>query len=299
MAFDITGLINSPLGVRLAFAVGQRFPRRLGYWLADAAAGQLSRQKDSAIVRAVRSNQWVASGERLAPHEMEAAVKQTFRNTARSIFDLYHYVNALDRVGALIVMDEAARQLSMRPEFSQRGAVIAGIHLSSFDLALQWLCWSGMKPFVLTIPNPEGGRRMEFEMRKKTGMNLVPASVTALRQALRHLQQGGMVLTGIDRPISAPEACPHFFGRPASLPLHHIFLATHARVPVILMAVRREAGGKYHIITSEPIEMNSDPDRERQTLRNAEKVLAVAEEWIRSDPQQWSMSLPVWPDVEP
>lgn len=297
MGIDITRVINSSLGVRLAFALGQGLPRRLGYSIADFAAGWLTKQKSSAVVRAVRSNQWVISGESLAREALDQAVRETLQHTAHSIFDLYHFINNHEKTARQIVLDANSQQLTQRPEFDGRGLMIVGLHLSNFDLVLQWLCRDGMKPMVLTIPDPQGGRRMEFEMRKKTGMNLVPASMTALRQAIRHLQQGGMVLTGIDRPIANPEAHPRFFGRPASLPMHHILLATKARVPVMIMVTNIQADGKYHVLTSGPIEMESDSGREGQLLHNAENVLHIAEDFIRRAPQQWGMSLPVWPEM--
>lgn len=297
MAFDISRLITSSLGVRLAFAIGRSFPRRLGYKIADYAAGRLAQKKDVDFIRAMRANQWVVSGETINPQLLNHAVRDTLQHTARSIFDLYHFVDSLDRIDSWIIMDPTTKRLINRSEFDDRGLMVVGLHLSCFDLALQWLCWKGMKPLVLTIPNPQGGRRIEYETRKKIGMNLVPASVTALRQSLQHLQAGGTVLTGIDRPISNPVARPRFFGRPASLPVHHIFLATHARVPIIIMAVNLQEDGKYHLLTSEPIEMEFHANRETQTLLNAEKVLSVAETFIRRAPQQWTMSLPVWPET--
>ena len=43
--------------------------------------------------------------------------------------------------------------------------MIAGLHLSNFDLVLQWLCQDGIKPLLLTLPDPKGGRRVEYEVR--------------------------------------------------------------------------------------------------------------------------------------
>ncbi|HEX5943537.1 MAG TPA: hypothetical protein VFY66_14735, partial [Anaerolineales bacterium] len=54
---------------------------------------------------------------------------------------------------------------------------------------------------------------------------------------------------------------------------------------------------KYRVFASEPIEMDSCPNSDEAILRNAEKVLSVAEEFIRRAPQQWSVPLPVWPQV--
>ncbi len=150
---------------------------------------------------------------------------------------------------------------------------------------------------MLTIPEPQGGRHLEYEMRKRTGMNLVPVSVNSLRQAIRYLRQGGMVVTGIDRPIPKPEFQPKFFGRPAALPVHHIFLATKAHAPLVVATANFQKDEKYHVFASDLIEMDPCPDPKEGMLRNAEKVLATAEDFIRQYPHQWSVPYPVWPQV--
>jgi lauroyl/myristoyl acyltransferase len=260
-------------------------------------AEQIARQRDSRVVRAVRANQWVIRGENLDGEALDAVVSETFHYWARSIFDLYHYIETPEAAGQLIVLERSFQQIAQRPEFDQRGLMIVGLHLSNFDLVLQWLCRGVMKPLILTIPNPQGGRQLEYEMRKRTGLKLLPASLGAFRQAIIHLQKGGMVATGIDRPIPAPEVCPHFFNRPAALPVHHIFLATKSRVPMVIAVANFQQDGKYHVFASDFIEMDSYPDPEVGMLRNAEKVLGIAEEFVRRAPQQWSVPLPVWPQV--
>ena len=109
-----------------------------------------------------------------------------------------------------IVIHPDERELLARPEFADRGLIIVGLHLSNFDLVLQSIYQQGFKGMVLTIPNPQGGRRVEYEMRKKAGMKLVPASVASLRQAVKHLERGGTVVTGLDRPVRDPRHCPKF-----------------------------------------------------------------------------------------
>jgi lauroyl/myristoyl acyltransferase len=106
-----------------------------------------------------------------------------------------------------------------------------------------------------------------------------------------------MVLTGIDRPMDKPQIRPRFFSRPAALPIHHIFLASKACVPVVITAIYLQPDGKYHVFASDPIEMEPYPDATERTLQNAEKVLAIVETFIQKSPQQWSVPLPVWPEV--
>jgi lauroyl/myristoyl acyltransferase len=118
-----------------------------------------------------------------------------------------------------------------------------------------------------------------------------------LRRAIRHLEQGGVVATGIDRPQPDANPRPCFFGRLACLPTHYVYLALKARVPVIIVFARLEADGRYHLHASHPIEMDPYPDRFDQLRCNAEKVLSIAEGFIRQTPEQWSMTWPVWPEA--
>ena len=297
MAINLQRINDSPFIISLISTLGRALPLQVGHSLADFAAGQIANRRDSKLVRAVRTNQWVVRGESLEKDALDRAVLETLRHSARSIFDLYHYIQNPEATRQLFVLDSTTRQLVQRPEFDRRGLMLVGLHLSSFDLALHWLYRLGLRPLVLTIPDPQGGRRSEYERRKRTGINLVPGSIGAIRQAFRFLQLGGVVVTGIDRPVPGQKVCPRFFGRPAALPMEHIFLATKAHVPVMVIVTNLQPDGKYHLLTSELIEMDSHPNREVEALQNAEKVLGVAKPFIQQAPQQWTISLPVWPEI--
>lgn len=294
---DLQQVLNSSLSLRLVSGLAQRLSPRVGYRFASHVADFLARQKESQLIRAIRANQWVIRGECLDGESLDDAVHETLNHSAHCFFDLYHYMQDPAGAGELIVLEPSFQEISHRPEFARRGLMVIGLHLSNFDLVLQWVAKRGTKLMAVTIPNPQGGRHLEYEIRKRTGINMLPASVGAFRQALKYLQAGGMVLTGIDRPIPDPQALPRFFGRPAALPVHPIFLATRAHVPVIIAVTNFQQDGKYHVCTSEPLEMEPGPDAETALLRNAEKVLSVAEGYIRRAPQQWSVPLPVWPAI--
>jgi lauroyl/myristoyl acyltransferase len=297
MAARMERLINSPSALKFAAFLAQAIPPGLGYSIARLAAQWISSHRDSGQARAVRSNQWVIMGEANCSHSLNLAVRTVFQNSARSIYELYHYGQNPGAIGRMYTFDPSFQVILDRLEFDRRGLVVAGLHMVGFDLAVRWLCMDKIKPLVITLPNPEGGRQLEFETRQKTGMKLVPGSVNGLRQAVRFLQQGGMVVTGIDRPVPETGTRPCFFHRQAALPSHHIFLALKAQVPVVVVISHLEQDGKYHIHASAPIEMETRPDRSDELLINTEKVLAVAEEFIRHAPQQWLISLPVWPEI--
>jgi lauroyl/myristoyl acyltransferase len=297
MSIDLQQVINSPIAVSLVSFLGRVIPPRIGYPVCDLIANWVATRRDSKVIQAVRVNQWMVHGADLEKEALDKVVWETFRNNAHNLYDLYHYIQSPEATQRMIILDPVARGLVERPEFGDHGLVILGLHLSNFDLVLQSICQQGFKAMVLTLPDPQGGRRMEYEMRRRTGMNLVPASVGTLRQAVKHLERGGMVLAGMDRPLPNPKFCPRFFGRAAPLPIHPIYLASKARVPVVIMAAIQQVDGRYHVMASEPVEMEEYPDNATANLRNAEKVLRRAEDFIRLAPEQWNMFLPVWPDV--
>jgi lauroyl/myristoyl acyltransferase len=296
--FDPRQVINSRFGVSLALILGRTMPLRLGHSLTDWAGNWIAGRQGWGLVRAVRTNQWVVQGEKLDGGALDEAVRATFRNTARSIFEVNHYFHNLEAIRRLIVFGPRMMEILQRPMYAERGLVLVGIHMSNFDYVLQASGIYKLNALVLTLPEVGGGGyRIQYEMRRKAGVQLVPATMQTLRQSIEHLKAGGLVLTGIDRPVESPGYRPIFFGRPAALPVHHIFLALKARVPVVVGTTYLQPDGKYHLSFSDPIEMQPDPDRRREVLINAEAVLRAAEGFIRQAPEQWAMTFPVWPEA--
>jgi lauroyl/myristoyl acyltransferase len=297
MTVEPRNLINSRYGLDLAYLIGRYTPNRLGHWIAEFAADRIASRKDWKLVQAARLNQWVARGENLDSSDLDKAVCENFRNTARSIFDLYHNINNPERFHNIIEVHPIAEEFLERPEFSERGLVVAGLHMGSFDFIGQAAGIAGVKGYYLGLPKLNSGYQKQIEMRRERGMNIIPTNSGTIKQAIKYLRAGGMVLTGIDRPDESIPYRPLFFGRPAALPIHHIFIALKAQVPVMLASVICKPDEKYHFMFSEPIEMQPHPDRHMEIIQNAEKVLKIAEGFIRQAPGQWEMTFPVWPEV--
>jgi lauroyl/myristoyl acyltransferase len=297
MRIDARKIINSPYGLNLANLIGRYTPVWLGHRIALFIADRISGRKDWKMVHAARCNQWVASGEKLEGNVLDKMVRANFRSIANSIFDLYHNLDNPAAFLRIIEPDPTAIQLVLRPEFSNRGLIVAGVHMSNFDMAFQAGGLAGIKAIALTLPELDAGYQKQLDMRLKKGLNIVQTSVGSLKHAVNHLKAGGMIITGIDRPDDTYLYRPKFFGRPAAIPIHHIFLALKSHVPIMVAAIHRQSDGKYHFLFSEPIEMVTHPDRETEILINAEAILNIAEGFIRQDPCQWAMTFPVWPEA--
>jgi KDO2-lipid IV(A) lauroyltransferase len=297
MPFNPQSIINSRLGVGLGLAVGRSLPPAAGHRLANFLGSWIARRRTWNLVRAARANQWVVSGEQLSAAELDRAVRQTFQMTARSIYNLNHYLDRPEDVRRMVQYNEDVRQLIQASQEQSRGVVLVGVHLGNFDFALRAVTLHGLKALVLTLPELQGGYQWQYRMRQELGMEIYPVSVATLREAVERLEAGGTVLTGLDRPTPGSKYQMRFFGRLACLPPHYLYLALKARVPVIVVATMIQEDGTYHFVVSEPIEMQPDPDRHQEIIQNGERVLRVAEGFIRQAPRQWAMFYSVWPET--
>lgn len=297
MSLDPRKIINSPLGLSLAYLIGRYTPDWLGQRIAVLIADYISSQAGWKMVRAVRANQWVASGEKLDKEALDKIVTTSFRTIAYSIYDMYHHLNDPAAFLKLIEPHPQAVKLVQRPEHCERGLMVVGVHMSNFDMIFQIGGLAGIKALVLTLPELNPAYQKQVDMRSRKGLTIIQASVGSIKQAVNHLKAGGMVITGIDRPDDSNMYRPMFFNRPASMPIHHVFLALKAQVPVLVIAMLKRSDGKYHFLFSEPIEMQPHSDRRKEIILNAENILHVAEDFIRHDPSQWAMTFPVWPEA--
>jgi lauroyl/myristoyl acyltransferase len=150
---------------------------------------------------------------------------------------------------------------------------------------------------VFSLPSTEGGYTVQYKIRKNAGIDVVPIEMNALRQAVARLQAGGTVITMAVWPVPESKYEPSFLGRPSAAPVHYVYLALKARVPVVEIVMLRQMNGKYHFLVSEPLTMQEYRDKHEGLIRNTEMVLKVAAEFLHQAPQQWAMSRPVWPEL--
>ena len=297
MANGFQDLVNSRLGVGLALGLSRRLPEGAAYRLANTIGVWMARLRDLEMVRAVRANQWVLSDYQADSAALDQAVRATYSFTARGLYDLYHNLEDIDKLYERVDFSPRFTQFLEERQAPERGLVVAGIHLSNFDLAVHAAGRRGLQAVALGVSNPGGGYQWQNKLRGESGFLVIPSSANTLRHSIHHLSSKGTIVTGIDRPLPNSKYRPCFFGRPTSLPVMHILLALKAHVPIEVTYAQMKTDGRYHIDITEPIEMESYPDRHQEIILNAERVLSVAEAAIRQAPQQWVMFYPVWPEM--
>jgi hypothetical protein len=111
MPIDLQQVINSPIAVSLVSFLGRVIPPRIGYSICDLIADWVATRRDSNVVQAVRVNQWMVHGANLEKEALDKAVWETFRNNARNLYDLYHYIQSPEATQRIISLDPVVRGL--------------------------------------------------------------------------------------------------------------------------------------------------------------------------------------------
>jgi KDO2-lipid IV(A) lauroyltransferase len=228
------------------------------------------------------------------------------RHTAWFFYTFFRYFDDPAAQQRMIELTPQMSELIRKIQSAERGLVIAGIHLSNFDLAIQYFCQVIRKGFAaappllaLTLPFSTEAGEWQNDLRRRSGMQVIPTTPSFLRMAQGHLKSGGSILTGIDHPIADSTHLPRFFNRQAQLPLHHISLALKSQAPVVVVAAVLQPNGKYLLQATSEIEMQPGKNSHAALVSNGEQVLEAAAGFIRQAPTQWSIFQPVWPATKP
>jgi lauroyl/myristoyl acyltransferase len=290
-------LLNSSQAGKVALIISRLLPPFAGYRLADAIAERLYKDPNLPMVRAIRLNQWVANGESLSANELDEVVLDVLRNITHNFYVLFHYHNRPKTMQCLMCFPPIVEELIQRSREEKIGAVVAGVHMSNFDLMMQATVLHGLSAMALSLPDGKEAVAWQHQLRRKNGVEVFPASFSSMRQSIHRLKSGKTVITGMDYPVHGVTDCPRFFGRKASLPVHYVQLALAAKVPLLVVGAIQKPEGRYQIITSEWLHLKPYSDHRSEILFNAEMALEVAADLIHQAPRQWLVLQPVWPNL--
>lgn len=282
-------------GTGLAIVVSQLLPPFIGYPVAHLISWIVACFPNGSAFRSLKLNQWIASGKKLSNRELKKRVRRIFYNQGIALYDFYHAFDRPDLIRRMVKMTPAFTQIVKECMRGDQPTLLLMPHLTGFNMGGLRLTQEGLQYLVLAHPNPSRGYKWQNKLRNDRGMEVVPFTAANFVRARERLQQGGTVLTGVDRPMGGSSYHPKFFGCPADLPVAYIRLALKTNARVFVVGFMTLEDHTQVIDVSEEVIMERLEDPEREFIINAEKVLKIAEGFIRKDPTQWMMFYPVWP----
>ena len=289
--------VSSKPMTRLGIVLGRLMPRRVGYGLARIAAGVIARRKPE-VYWTVQSNLRQIVGPEADDLTLHRMTYQVFFHAGQTYYDFFHAIGQPKEVLAEAVRIPDELVASVRSEMARgRGVLVLVPHMSNFDLLGLSVGVQGLPIQMLSLANPRAGFHLLNYLRIKAGFEVTPITPESLRAAIRRLKSGGIVLTGVDRPIPEDRELIEFFGRPAYLPIGPVRLALMTGALVIVGSCYYEAGQGYGLKVTEPLEMIRTGDRRRDLMTNVRRVVDILEQHVRACPEQWMMFHPFWPEL--
>ena len=291
-------LTSSRPAMRLGIFLGRHVPRRVGYGLSRLVAGVVARRKPQ-IYWTVRANLRQILGPDAGDETLHEMTRHVFFHAGQTYYDFFHALGQPPEVIATAVHIPKSLIAHLKAEIERgRGVLLLATHISNFDLAGLAIGMQGFPIQMLSLANPEAGFQLMNYLRSKVGYEVTPITPDSLRAAIRRLKSGGIVLTGMDRPIPQDRMLIEFFGRQAYLPVGPVRLALMTGAAVVMGSCYHKPGEGYALQITAPVEMVRTGDRRQDILTNARHLAVILEDHVRVRPEQWMMFHPFWPDQE-
>lgn len=293
-------ILSSRQVTGLGMFLSRHAPPPVGYALADLIAGPINRLRP-AVYWIVHANLRQVVGPQVDERKVHRLVRQVFHRTARNNYDLWHLVSrGPQALRAAVTILPGAWAHMARARQRGRGSIIVGTHTGNFDLGVLALALHLPEAHVLSLTTqPTGGFALMDRMRTEFGVHVTPISFPALREAVSCLEAGGVVVTGVDRPVGDHAPMVEFFGRPSPLPTGHVRLALKTDAAILVASPHCDEGGRIVVHFSPPLEMQRAGDPAEDLRVNMRRVTDWLERSIRARPEQWAMFVPVWPAQRP
>lgn len=287
--------ISSRIVTGLGMFLSKHLPPFIGYGIADLISGLINWLKPDFYWIAYANLRQVV-GPEVDEKRLHRLVRQGFRNNARNDYDLWHLVSqGPEAIRAAVHLPPSAWAHLEQAQQRGKGTIIVGTHTGNFDLSILALAAHGLEIQVLGLADPPaGGFDLMDQVRARFGVRLTSINVQTLREAIKRLRGGGIVLTGVDRPVGGLEREVKFFGRLAPLPTGHVRLALKTGATILVAGPYRDPQRGNVVRLSPPLEMVRTGDRDEDLRANLRRVTGWLEEFIRTWPEQWAMFIPVW-----
>ncbi|MFN8585369.1 MAG: hypothetical protein U0446_08640 [Dehalococcoidia bacterium] len=175
------------------------------------------------------------------------------------------------------------------------GLIVCSAHLGNPEFFVRAVGQLEIDLLVLTEPlSPPRVHRLVHEARAARGVRFMPAGLSAVREAITHLKQGGVLAVLGDRDVLHNGRPTVFFDERARLPSGAVDLSLRTGAPILPVFVTRTPRGRYRVYIDEAFQVQRTGDHEADIEAGMRQVAAALETGIRRAPDQWFPLQPVW-----
>ena len=278
---------------RLAGILARFLPPRLAYWIAGWGGG-LAYRLLPRLRRVAGDNMRHVLGPSATEAQVQAHVRGICTNLLKGYYDLFRAdrltSDEIKKAAQIEGMDRLLDALARG-----RGVIMVAAHLGNLDLVMHLPSAYGVPVTgVVEHIKPERVYRYFLEQRTSHGLHLIPSDGPMIG-LIRALKQGEIVGLSCDRALTDNGYRVDFFGSPALLPDGAVRLALRTGTPLFAGFTERLPDNTFHIT----LEMVLDPphrsESEEDVTTGMEQMVAIMERHISRHPEQWTLSVPIWP----
>jgi KDO2-lipid IV(A) lauroyltransferase len=266
--------ISRALGPAVASNLGGHVARTIGPWLpvSRVAAANLSRafpEQDARARRRVLLGVWENLGRTAAEMPHVGALRRTADGPGWEYEDDTELRALRDHGGPAILFSGHLANWEI-------GLPVA----ASLGLAVSW--------FYRAASNPAVDAEIQGMRREAMGAEvpMFAKGSAGAREALAHLQRGGVLGMLVDQKLNEGLAVP-FFGRLAMTTPALAQFALHFRCPVIPVHPVRLGPARFRVICEPPMALPDTNDRTADVYALSQAMNATLERWIREQPECW------------
>lgn len=169
-----------------------------------------------------------------------------------------------------------------------RGLILLSAHFGSWELLLTGLKLHIAVPWIAIVQRQRNERidAMIDSRRRRFDVQTVPMG-PSVREVLRGLQEGKVVLILGDQSGPRESVFIPFFGRPSATHRGAAAFALRSGAPLIATFLLRREDGTYDAVFETVDSSGLTGDREAQIVELTKRHTAVVERYIRMRPDHW------------
>ncbi len=218
--------------------------------------------------------------------EIQGLARQVYQNQVLNIVELLRIPLIQNREDALQLVSMDADEEFQQVIQQNSGAVVVSGHLSSWEII--GVCTGLILKPMHFIVKPMRNQYLNDHLNHLRTLrgNKIITSDKALREGIRALKEGEVVVVLADQSQRKVDRHISFLGRRTSVFLGPAFLALKAGVPLFVEVSRRTRDNTYQleIVQVKTSDLACCKDDIAELVRRYHQVL---EEFIRDHPQEW------------
>ncbi|MBU4376947.1 MAG: lysophospholipid acyltransferase family protein [Candidatus Omnitrophica bacterium] len=220
--------------------------------------------------------------------EIRDIVKGVFRNLGMTGVE-YASLRKFNRKSVKRILTEEGANTFKKILSEGKGLIAISSHFCNWEMAA--VCTSAFDLDVSVI-----ARRVYYppynkflvSLRESQGVKTIYRDdKNVLRKSLAVVRSNEVLAIVPDQDVDSVDGVfVNFFGRPAYTPSGPVVMAMLSGAPIVVSVIVRD-GGKFRLVTSDPIYIQKSGDRKKDIIKYTQQWTDILEEYIRRYPYYW------------